>query len=58
MTEKPNIYYSEPYYVKDKKAAWKVDKFIGEHKNQTMDFWSEKLAWEWLETINIYITNK
>lgn len=32
MIEKPNIYYSEPYYVKDKKAAWKVDKFFAGRK--------------------------
>lgn len=57
MTEKPSIYYSEPYQVKGKQG-WKVDKFAFGKKQQTINLWTKKLADEFLCTINIYVDNK
>lgn len=54
-TKVPSIYYSEPYQIKGKQG-WKVDKFISGKKSQTIDIWTERLAWEFLETINVYIS--
>lgn len=55
-TEKPPIYYSEPYQIKGKQG-WNVDKF--QHgKKQVINIWSEKLAWGFLKTITVTIINK
>lgn len=56
--EKPQVYYSAPYHVKGQKAAWKVDKYAHGKRQQVIDFWQESLAWQFLETITVTITNK
>lgn len=53
---KPKIWYSEPY--QNTKKAWTVDKHVEGCPVQKLSIWTEKLCWDFLETINVYVTNK
>ncbi len=51
------ITYSEPYKSK-KGQGYCVDKFLDGRKQQSIEVWTLKLAYEFLESINIYVDGK